>query len=447
MRCHSCGTDVREGQKFCMECGASLRGVADVTGEVPVVRAGSPPPDEATRELVTVPLPPPPPPPPHGSRSAGRSDDDRTAPRATTIAPPAPPRAAPVGSADTTVPVPVTTSSLVVPATRTHELRVIEATEAAAERTAEVPAVDTIGARPASRSPAETAARRGFRLKPLLAVALLACGATAIAVLTTVVTIAPPPDGSVPEYAVNDFGTNNTVAALLAAGAMLLGALVWCGGARWGAGLAGGSAASLAGWAALVVGAAEWRLDLAAADADTSRSVGYWALLAVAAIGALGLVLSFASSGRDRRNGLDPWIAALAAASFVIAAAGPLIPEGGAGWGSNWTGSNPGDLPTLFFVGRFVQLGLLVVCGVFGCLLVRRWGLGLAVGGALAAGWLLVTSATGSTADPIGPAFDNLPFTPNDPHFEPHAVTTVGFALAGFFALVAVVMALLDGDR
>jgi hypothetical protein len=308
-----------------------------------------------------------------------------------------------------------------------------------------VPTADRPGAR--SASPTATAPSSRFRVKPLLVVALLACGATALAVLTTVITIAPPPDGATPDYAVNDFGTNNTVAGVLAAAAMLLGALVWCAGARWGAGLVGGAGASLAGWAALLVGAAEWRFDLAAPDADVGRSVGYWALVAAGAVGAVGLVLSFASSGRDRRNGLDPWIAALAAASFVIAAVGPLIPEGGAGWGSNWTGDNPGGLPTLFFVGRFVQLGLLVVCGVFGCLLVRRWGLGLAVGGALAAGWLLVTSATGSTDDPIGPAFDNLPFTPNDPHFEPHAVTTVGFALAGFFALVAVVMALLDGDR
>ena len=58
MRCHSCGVDVREGQKFCMECGASLRGVADITGEVPVVRAERAD-DEATRELATVPPPPP----------------------------------------------------------------------------------------------------------------------------------------------------------------------------------------------------------------------------------------------------------------------------------------------------------------------------------------------------------------------------------------------------
>ena len=50
MHCHSCGAEVREGQKFCMECGASLRGVADITGEVPVVRASGSR-DEPTREV------------------------------------------------------------------------------------------------------------------------------------------------------------------------------------------------------------------------------------------------------------------------------------------------------------------------------------------------------------------------------------------------------------
>ena len=206
-----------------------------------------------------------------------------------------------------------------------------------------------------------------------------------------------------PEYAVNDFGTNNTIGGLLAAAAMVIGALVWCTGHRWGAGIAGGAGAALAGWAALVLGAAEWRLDLAAPEADASRALGYWILGAAGAVGIVALLASLAASGRDRRNGLDPWIAALAAVSFLIAAGGPLIPENGAGWASNWTGENPGGLPTMFFVGRAVQLGLLVVCGVLGCLLVRRWGLGLAIGGALTAGWLLVTAATDRTTSPIGP--------------------------------------------
>ncbi len=173
------------------------------------------------------------------------------------------------------------------------------------------------------------------------------------------------------------------------------------------------------------------------------RQVGYWGLAAAGVLGILVLIASFGGAGRDGRSGLDPWIAALAAVSFVIAAGGPLIPEGTADWASNWTGNNPADLPTMFFVGRLVQLGLLLACGVIGCLLVRRWGLGLAVGGALAAGWLLVTAATDRTPSPIGPGYSNPPFVDN----EPHGVTIVGFALAGFFALVAVVMALLDAER
>ena len=44
-----------------MECGTSLRGVADITGEVPVVRDGGSR-DEPTREVATPPPPPPPPP-------------------------------------------------------------------------------------------------------------------------------------------------------------------------------------------------------------------------------------------------------------------------------------------------------------------------------------------------------------------------------------------------
>ena len=90
-----------------------------------------------------------------------------------------------------------------------------------------------------------------------------------------------------------------------------------------------------------------------------------------------------------------------------------------------------------------MQLGLLAVCGVVGCLLVRRWGLGLAVGGALSSGWLLVTAATDRTDKPIGPAYANPGYTT----LEPHAVTVVGFSLVGFFCLVAIVMALLDAGR
>ena len=230
---------------------------------------------------------------------------------------------------------------------------------------------------------------------------------------------------------------------------MVVGSLAWCAGYRWGAGLAGGAGAALAGWVALLLGLAEWPIANAEAAAalvptQITRDVGYWALIGAGAVGLLVLIVSFAQSGRDRRSGLDPWIAALGAVSFLIAAIGPLIPEGTADWSANFSSDTlVVELPTMFFVGRLVQLGLLALIGVFGFLLVRRYGLGLAVGSAVTAGWMLVTAATDTTDSPIGPGFAN----PGAEDLQPHAVTIVGFAMIGFFALVAIGMALLDGDR
>ena len=47
------------------------------------------------------------------------------------------------------------------------------------------------------------------------------------------------------------------------------------------------------------------------------------------------------------------------------------------------------------------------MCGVFGFLLVRRYGLGLAIGGTVVSGWLVLTAATEQTDLPIGPAQTN----------------------------------------
>ncbi len=431
MRCPSCQVEVREGQKFCMECGASLRGISDVTGEVPVVRAAD----------------------------NDSSPDDTTHPLA--IVPP-PPRAAVVNRTDVTAPIALSPAPvLAAPGRRTDEIRVVEATSSPVDLTAQLPAAARTGELPEATPPqqwqeqwpatgpivpvAVGQPRSRFRFRPLLVVAALAAVATAMAVFTTLVRVTPAPDGRSPDFTVNDLGTNNTVAGLLTAGALVVGALLWCLGLRWGAGLAGGAGAALAGWAALLLGATQWwPIGAAAPDADVGRSIGYWALWAAAGLGLVALFASLRRSGRDRRGGLDPWIAALGAVSFIIAAGGPLIPEGTADWSNNWSAEGLGvDLPPAFFVGRAVQLGLLLLCGVVGCLLVRRWGLGLAIGGGLAAGWLLVTAATERTRSPIGPAYDN----PGSLDLRPHAVTVVGFALAGFFCLVAVVLALLDTDR
>src|ERR687898_1564262 len=73
MQCPSCATAARPGQKFCMECGASLRGVADDTGEVPTIRADTAPrgvQEEVTRAMGRV-----------GSPNGALDDDPGSAPR------------------------------------------------------------------------------------------------------------------------------------------------------------------------------------------------------------------------------------------------------------------------------------------------------------------------------------------------------------------------------
>jgi hypothetical protein len=390
-----------------MECGQSLRGVADVTGEVPAVAVGR-------RGSTTAEIP----------ASPGATDTTRPLP---TVPPPPPTPAWPVSAApDTGATTVITTTPPPPSATVTGEM-----------------------ARPA---PHRIEGKRGFRLRPLLVLAVLAGVAAAVGVISTLVEItttvagAPFETGS---WKVNDFGTNNTIAALIAVGAMLIGAVAWSFGYRWGAGLAGGAGAALAGWVALLIGLAEIPIDRAetaatVAPAVVTRDIGYWALALAGALGVLALLVSLIRAGSDGRSGLDPWVAALAAVAALVAAIGPTIPEGSAEWSGNYSSASLGvDLPAAFFAGRLVQLGLLAFCGVVGFLLVRRYGLGLAVGGAVTAGFMVVTAATGRTDTPIGPAYEN----PGSIDLKPHAVTVVGMAVLGFFALVAIVMALLDADR
>ena len=71
-----------------------------------------------------------------------------------------------------------------------------------------------------------------------------------------------------------------------------------------------------------------------------------------------------------------------------------------------------------------------------------RYGLGLAIGGTICAGWLVLTTATEQTERPIGLAVGN----PDYSDLEPHIVTIVGVGLMLFFGLVATAMALID-DR
>lgn len=292
--------------------------------------------------------------------------------------------------------------------------------------------------------------RRRVRPRVVLLPAAVAIAAGVIGVVQILIEIVPGAAVSGLEagtWMVNDFGTNNTVAAILAMAAIGIGSILWCFGFRAGAGLAGGGGLALAGWAALLLGLAEWQLNDAerlgaGVGLTITRDVGYWGLVVAAGAGVLTFLASLSGSGRDAGGGLDPWVAALGAASVLVAAGGPLIPLGGADITGNYQSSSLDVfLPDLFFAGRLVQLGLFAFAGIIGFLLVRRYGLGLVVGGASVVGFQLATAALEQTDSPIGPGYANPGATAD---LTPHGVTIVGMAVAGFFTVVAVIMALVD---
>jgi hypothetical protein len=285
-----------------------------------------------------------------------------------------------------------------------------------------------------------------FRVKPLLILTVLTAAAAVVGMAADLLDVGSTGNAGLDgAWKLNDFGTNLTVAGILTALTMVLGALAWCVGYRWGAGLAGGAGAGLAGWVALALGQAEVvisQAQTAGGTAAVSREVGYWGLVAAGGLGLVVLFVSLVRTGDDGRAGLDPWVAALGAMATIAAVIGPLIPIDDADIDLNWSSPPGTDLPTAWFAARFVQLVLLLLCGVFGFLLVRRYGLGLAIGGTVCAGWLVLTAATEQTDRPIGLAVGNPAFA----DLEPHIVTIVGVGLMLFFGLVATAMALID-DR
>jgi hypothetical protein len=291
-----------------------------------------------------------------------------------------------------------------------------------------------------------------FRIMPLLVLCAVAAIAAAGGMFLDVIRIGGVPvDAGGGPYRLNDFGTNLTVAGVITGVTMLLGGLAWCTGYRWGAGLAGGAGAGLAGWAVLPLGAAERRYHEVSAGAPAAvltRDIGYWCLVGAGGLGVVVLIVSLRRASNDHRAGLDPWVAALGAIATVVAVVGPLIPINDASIEHNWTSPAGVDLPDTWFAARLASLGVLLVCGVFGFLLVRRYGLGLAIGGAVGTGWLVLTSATEQTEKPIGPAYFNpgaLALGAAD-DLKPHLVTVAGISLMLFFAVVATAMALIDSD-
>jgi hypothetical protein len=437
MFCHRCGVEVQPKQRFCGDCGVSLTGVTDPTEELirpSSARAADPligpsftdqlPVTQAVTGVV---------PSVASSRRRGApkqvydfaSDepDDITHP---TVRP-----APPVPASPARPPIAVTadqvTAKYAPPAPP-------------GPKTLQMPLIDPEGLR-----------RFRFRFGVVSGTAVIAALVALVGVFANVASIttdAASPTFETGDWLVSDLGSNLQVAGLLGIAAVLVGAVVAGFGIRWGAGLAGGAGLALAGWAALVIGLAEQPLQAATTAVEQpttesftitlTRDLGYWLLLATIVLGGAVFVVSLVLAGNDGRSGLNPWIAALGAVSALVAAGGPLVPEGAATFSNNWSSAGGTfDQPTAYLAGRLAQVVLLALAGVVGFLQVRRWGLGLAIGGMLPVLWMAFTAMLELGDSPVGPADTN----PGDSAGDLHAVTVVGMTALAGLAIVAVIAA------
>jgi hypothetical protein len=311
--------------------------------------------------------------------------------------------------------------------------------------TAEMPALfdghEDVVAFPTGRDP--------FRVKFIFVAAFLGAVASLMAAVGDVIdirTTRPAAGISTGTSTLDDIGSNLGPGGVIGGAVMVIGGLLACFGLRWAVGLAGGAGLALVGWAGLSiglveapVGAAE-SITRASSDAFTltvTRDVGWWLIIAV---GSIGLVVFLASVRSVRRAGqrfLNPILAAIGAVCALVLAAGPLVPVGTATWHDNLQSPTADiDLPTIFFVGRLVQVGLIAFAGVIGFLLVRSYGLGLVAGGVSIAVWLWVTSLLEAGSRPVGIAGRN----PGAANTEPHGVTTVGVITTLVVLTIAVIV-------
>jgi len=227
-------------------------------------------------------------------------------------------------------------------------------------------------------------------------------------------------------------GSNLGLAGFVGSAMMVLGALLACFGLRWGAGLAGGAGLALAGWSGLAIGLAELPIAIAESITRTSsveftlritRDLGWWLILGVGVVGLVVFFASLRSIGSGGKPALNPLVAAVAAVAMVVLAFGPLVPVGNVAFADNFRSVDPTrDLPAAFFAGRLGQVGLILLAGVVGMLIVRSYGLGVAVGGVSVSSWLWISSLAEIGSNPVGIGYQN----PGATSTVPHAVTIVG---------------------
>lgn len=464
MRCQACGREIAPGDRFCNGCGVALTpdAVVDDDATDAVVQAEpaaavDPPADHGDDRTELLPI-----------TGDGSDDDwgDDDPVWAATGAVPATPAATGTASLPATEPI---TPIVTRPAGGVSD--VSAAWPVAEERpapgtpydfveretgTGRVPVTSTVEMPVAVAVPAGERGR--FRPVALVWLGLATAAVTLVGLFATVVAVTTddrivrtedtPPAFRTGTWIADDLADNLSLAGLLAVVAIVAGGVAAGFGWRWGSGLAGGAGLALTGLAALAIGLAQIPIDAAHEFAriptenqftlTITRDLGYWLLLVAAALGIVLFFTSLNDAGSDRRAGLNPWIAALGALAAVVAAVGPMLPDQRAVFSDNWyLIDGPGQVPAMLLVGRLVQLGLLVVAGVVGFLSVRRWGLGVAIGGSLPVLWMAVSTLFELTNRPVGPGYRN----PGATDAELHGVTIIGVSALLAMAVLALIAA------
>jgi hypothetical protein len=394
MFCPSCGAAAQPSQKFCTECGAAIASAAAATS------ATLPPPH------LNPPTPPVTPP-----QTPATGVYEPTA--ALTVVE----QTSPTGYANAA-------------AWNTAE----QQWPAGGEHTGELPLASGAGAQP-------------FRITPLVAVsalaAVLAVAAAFVDVASFEVTGGPAPIAQ--KFALNDFASNLTVGAIIAAVLLIGGSALGATGRRIGTGLAGGAGLALAGMFGMVIGQVTGLFDAQEVSLlstggsftlTTTQEIGFWLAVVAAVLGGVAFCLSFMGGTADGRPPLMPAIGLLGSLGTLAVVVGPLIPGDGAGFGDNF--SNTFIPPATLYL-RLLVLVLIGIGGLVGFLANRRWGIGVALGAISIGAWQWITAITESGDLPISIAGGNPGGVDIADPFAPHIVTTIGVVvmlLAGAVGLV-----------
>jgi hypothetical protein len=326
MFCSSCGATAPQGQRFCAGCGASLT-------------------------LVSV--------PPGG------------APTPTSLAPP--PFAPPANVATT------------------EPIAVVAQTPVAGQ-----PAATWSG--PATEQvPSWEQPRADVAGPPALlaAVGALAAVAGVVAAVTKLFTIEIGSVGG-SSLKISDSGNGSLLVFSAVVVALLGVGLAW-GKQHFGSGLVGGAGLVLAGLAmpliGLVVEAFDSALQVVPGEETIrivqTREAGFFALIAMMALGLIAFVVSLAAARSDGSAKVHPGLVVVGIAAAVVAGVAAMIPADGASFADNFANDFIPPATLWFRIGALV---LLVVAGVAGFAQGRRWGMGLVLGGSIT--WLIAALTT-----------------------------------------------------